>query len=105
VRNQGAEVEVLARGYLEGSTISELAVRFRIHRNTIMELLEKSGVDRRGKRPSHEEVGMAVVYEHGHSTSNIGSMIGFSGETIRQSLLTNGARIRGPHEWLRSSNH
>jgi hypothetical protein len=41
-RLSGAEVEVLVRDYLEGSTIKELAGRFRIHRSTVMELLEKS---------------------------------------------------------------
>ena len=35
------EVELLARCYLEGSTLNELAGHFRVHRRTVMELLER----------------------------------------------------------------
>ena len=94
------EVELLARCYLEGSTLNELAGHFRVHRHTVMELLEKAGISRRGKGPSTDEIATATeLYEEGHATATIGLMLGFSGETIRQRLLEAGISIRGPHEW------
>jgi hypothetical protein len=93
------EIEQLARHYRDGSTIKELAAKFRIHRNTVMALLEKSGVSRRGKGPSGPEVALAIeLYQQGHSTAAIGSTLGFSGETIRQRILVAGVRTRSSHE-------
>ena len=95
-----AEVELLARSYLEGSTLDELSGQFRVHRHTVMDLLEKAGISRRGKGPSAEEVVTAIeLYEEGYATATIGLVLGFSGETIRQRLLAAGISIRGPHEW------
>jgi len=102
-RLSDSEIEQLAWLYGDGSTINELAGQFRIHRNTVMGLLEKSGVSRRGKGPSDSELALAIeLYEQGHSTAAIGAILGFSGETIRQRLRTAGTQIRGPHDWRTS---
>jgi hypothetical protein len=65
-----------------------------------MALLDRFNVPRRGKAPTDAQVARAVqLYRDGESTAAIGSLLGFSGETIRQRLLNTGVTIRGSHKW------
>jgi DNA-binding CsgD family transcriptional regulator len=47
-----AEVDDVARLYQGGATVSDLADRYNIHRNTVTAHLERSGIPRRGGAPS-----------------------------------------------------
>ncbi|HEY1830035.1 MAG TPA: hypothetical protein VGG38_07325 [Acidimicrobiales bacterium] len=93
------EVELLCREYKDGAAIAELAAKFHIHRSTALALFDRFALERRGKGPSEVEVGRAIdLYQKGRSTVNIGSLLGFSAETIRQALIRAGVRMRGPHD-------
>jgi hypothetical protein len=86
--------------YRAGSTIDELAEMHEIHRTTVAAILERSGIQRRGKGPTAKELAVAIeLYQEGRSTSKIGSVLGFSAETIRQRLTKAGVQVRKPHDW------
>jgi hypothetical protein len=91
------EVLHLSEGYQEGSTLEELASQYDIHRLTVMAQLERSGIARRGKGPTEEQASLAVeLYQQGNSNSRIGSLLGFSGETIRRRLVEAGSPFEAP---------
>ena len=93
-----SEAERLKQGYCDGSTVNDLAARFQLHRTTVMAQLERSGVPRRGKGPDEDQLNRAIeLYERGQSTAKIGSLLGFSSETIRQRLLDAGVSLRRGH--------
>ena len=99
-RLEPTEVEQLTKAYAAGATLGELARDFRVHKNTAMELLERSGIARRGKGPSDSQVTEAIcLYGEGRSTAVIGGLLGFSADTIRRRLIQAGVEMRGPHDW------
>jgi hypothetical protein len=96
------EVERLRLSYESGATLEELARNFRIHRGTAADILERSGVARRGKGPSEQDIRRAIrMYESGQSTATIGQRLGFAADTIRNGLIKAGVEMRGPHDWRR----
>jgi hypothetical protein len=102
-RLEPAEIQGLKHAYASGATVDELACEFHVHRTTVMDILERAGIARRGKGPSSAEISVAIqLYQEGKSAATIGQMLGFSHNTIRQRLLDAGVAIRGPHDWQRS---
>jgi len=74
-RLQPAESARLCDEYLEGATASELAAKYQVHRTTALAILSRSGVERRRKGPSVEDLAVAFeLHEQGNSTSTIGAL-------------------------------
>jgi hypothetical protein len=89
------EVEELVASYLAGATVVELAGKHAIHRTTVLALLERHRVSRRGRvlTPDHIERAL-VLYASGRSCASIGHEFQVNAETIRQALLKVGVAIR-----------
>jgi len=94
-RLRGAEIDELVAGYLAGGTVYELARHFGVHRHTVSEILERSGVARRYQKLSPEQLDTACsLYRSGFSLTRIGHQLDRPAETIRQALIRAGVEIR-----------
>jgi hypothetical protein len=83
--------------YRAGATILELSARYEVHRTTVMALLARNEVARRGRVVTPDYVTHAIaLYESGKSCASIGRDIGASPETIRQTLLKAGVPLPKP---------
>jgi hypothetical protein len=59
-RLRAAQVEELVAGYQTGSTVYQLAEKFRINRDTVSKLLERQGVPRRNRPLSPVQIEQAI---------------------------------------------
>ena len=76
-RLRPAEIEELVTGYQAGATACQLADRFRIHRTTVLSLLERQSVTRRNRRLSSTEINQArELYAAGQSLAKVGKQLG-----------------------------
>jgi transposase-like protein len=91
------EAEELVAAYLAGATALTLAGKNSIHRTTVLALLERHQVSRRGRvlTPNHIERAVSS-YASGRSCSSIGKELQVNPETIRQALLKAGVAMRRP---------
>jgi transposase-like protein len=91
------EIEELVASYLAGATALALASKHSIHRTTVLALLERHRVSRRGRVLTSEHVERAVsLYASGRSCASIGKELQVNPETIRQALLKAGLAMRRP---------
>ena len=91
------EVEELVAAYLAGSTALTLAGKHSIHRTTVLALLERNQVSRRGRVLTSDHIERAVSsYASGRSCASIGKKLQVNPETIRQALLKAGVAMRRP---------
>ena len=68
-----------------------------IHRTTVLALLERHRVPRRGRVLTSDHVERAVsLYASGRSCASIGKELQVNPETIRQALLKDGVAMRRP---------
>ena len=83
--------------YLAGATALALAAKHSIHRTTVLALLERHQVSRRGRvlTPDHIERTVSL-YASGRSCASIGRELQVNPETIRQALLKAGVAMRRP---------
>ena len=78
--------------------MKEIAVRHRIHRVTVSEVLERTGTTKRQKGMSDDQVAVAAkMYESGLSLAIVGKQLGFNATTIRTTLLRYGLIMRDSH--------
>jgi len=91
------EVEELVAAYLAGATALALAGKHSIHRTTVLALLERHQVARRGRVLTPDHIEQAVSsYASGRSCASIGKELRVNPETIRQALLKAGIAMRKP---------
>ena len=91
------EIEELVASYLAGATALALAGKHSIHRTTVLALLERRRVSRRGRVLTPDHVERAVsLYASGRSCASIGKELQVNPETIRQALLKDGVAMRRP---------
>jgi hypothetical protein len=91
------EVEELIAAYLAGATALALAGKYLIHRTTVLALLERQQVARRGRVLTPDHIERAVSsYASGRSCASIGKELQVNPETVRQALLKAGVAIRKP---------
>lgn len=84
--------------YAAGGTLREIANDLGIGRERLATLLRARGVRLRGATPSDDEVReMARLYAAGESLERVGTRLGFSAGTVRNHLLSAGARMRDTH--------
>ena len=92
-----AEIEELVAGYLAGGTAVVLAGKHSIHRTTVLALLERNRVSRRGRVLTPDHIEQAVsLYASGRSCASIGRELQVNPETIRQAMLKAGVAMRKP---------
>ena len=91
------EIEELVAAYLAGATALVLAGKHSIHRTTVLALLERHQVSRRGRVLTPDHIEQAVsLYASGGSCASIGKELQVNPETIRQALLKAGVAMRSP---------
>ncbi len=91
------EIEELVDGYVAGATAIALAGKHSIHRNTVLALLERHQVARRGRVLTSEHIKRAVsLYASGRSCASIAKKLHVNPETVRQALLKTGVAMRRP---------
>lgn len=70
---------------------------YRIHRTTVLAILEKKGVPRRGRVWSPDLNEQATrLYTEGKSCASIGRELRVNPETVRQHLIRAGVTLRRP---------
>ena len=93
------EIEELVAGYVAGATAVVLAAKHPIHRTTVLALLERHQVSRRGRgrvlTPGHIERAVSR-YASGRSCASIGKELQVNPEMVRQALLKAGVAMRRP---------
>jgi transposase-like protein len=91
------EVEELVAAYLGGATALALAGKHSIHRTTVLALLERQQVSRRGRVLTRDHIKRAVSsYASGSSCASIGKQLRVNPETVRRALLKAGMAMRKP---------
>ena len=76
---------------------SSLAGKHSIHRTTVLALLERHRVSRRGRVLTPDHIERAVsLYASGRSCASIGKELQVNPETVRQALLKAGVAMRRP---------
>jgi len=91
------EIEELVAAYLAGATALALAGKHSIHRTTVLALLERHQVARRGRVLTPDHIKRAVSsYASGRSCASIGKEFHVNPETVRQALLKAGVAMRTP---------
>jgi DNA-binding NarL/FixJ family response regulator len=95
--SQPEEIEELVAAYLAGATALALAGKHSIHRTTVLALLERHQVARRGRvlTPGHIERAVSA-YASGRSCASIAKDLKVNPETVRQALLKAGVAMRRP---------
>lgn len=92
------EVKELVAAYEAGSTLRQLAERFKIERRTVSNILKRQGVSTRWRRLSEADVDKAEhLYAQGWSTARIADLFKVDPETVRLRLRKRGAQMRDPH--------
>ncbi len=82
------EIDELVACYLAGATALALAGKHSIHRTTVLALLERHRVSRRGRVLTPDHIERAVsLYALGLSCASIGKELQVNPETVRQALL------------------
>jgi lambda repressor-like predicted transcriptional regulator len=85
----------LAAGYKAGATIRQLAQQYRVHRTTVMAILDRHSVPTRYRRLSLEQINEAVeLYPQGWSLRKLSERYGTTDNTVRDALLAAGVQTR-----------
>jgi transposase-like protein len=91
------EIEELVGAYLAGATALALAGKHSVHRTTVLALLERHQVARRGRVLTPDHIERAIsLYASGRSCASIAKDLKVNPETIRQALLKAGVALRRP---------
>jgi IS30 family transposase len=87
--------------YKAGTTMTALAKRYDVKRETISKLLRREGVTIRVRRAmSRAEIDQAVqLYKGGLSLQKIGDQLGWDHNTIYRHLKKRAVVMRGPSDW------
>jgi hypothetical protein len=99
-RLRPVEIEEVLVAYQSGTTVYELAERFRVHRVTVSHLLERHGVPTRYRLVEGDRLQSAVdAYQQGQSLATIGRQLGVSLDTVRHALIRAGVELRPRPGW------
>ena len=94
-RLSAAQVVKLTAAYRDGGPINDLAAHFRIHRSTVLDHLNRSGMARRNPALEACQVEEAArLYEAGQSLRAIGIHFGRHASTVRLALIKAGTHTR-----------
>jgi transposase len=97
-----AQVAKLKAAYRSGAAVNDLAARFKIHRSTVLEHLNRSDTPRRYPALDAFQVEEAAqLYEGGQSLRAIGIHFGRHAATVRLALIKVGVRLRDRNGWKR----
>ena len=91
------ELDHLVADYLSGVKVKELAERYRITRQTVLEHMRRQSVPRRHPRLGPLEVNEARdLYRSGKSLADIGVVFSVDPGTVRRALTKVGGPMRDP---------
>lgn len=96
------EIKLLTAAYEAGSTIADLADRFRLNKTTVRAHLRRAGVPTRLNpiKLTADDVGtVANLYARGQSLAVIGKQFGVNAETVRKALVRSGVSPRARKGW------
>ena len=97
-----ADVDELIAAYCAGTGISELAMRFRLHRTAVAAHLGRHCVERHGIAKAWTEdvlATAAALYESGRSLATVGAALGVDASTVANRFCTVGVPIRARRGW------
>jgi DNA-directed RNA polymerase specialized sigma24 family protein len=93
------EIKELVAAYEAGSTLRQLAERFKIERRTVSKILKRQGVATRWRRLSEADIDKAEhLYAQGWSSARIADLLKVDPETVRLRLRKRGVQMRDPHQ-------
>jgi len=99
-----AKVEELTAAYGTGVGINDLAGRFKIHRSTVLEHLNRSETPRRYPAMDPGQVEEAArLYRQGQSLRALGVHFGRHASTVRMALIKARVQLRDRNGWERRS--
>jgi predicted DNA-binding protein YlxM (UPF0122 family) len=88
----------LVAGYESGATVYELAVRFKIHRQTVSQHLHRQGVKVRNQGLDDHQIESAIqLYERGWSLAHIAERYQVHASTVWRMFQARGIRMRDTH--------
>jgi DNA invertase Pin-like site-specific DNA recombinase len=90
------EIQRLIADYRSGVKVKELAIRYQISRNTVIEHVKQAGgVRHRYPALLPAEIAVAVqLYQSGQSLVTVGKHFGINASTVRSALLRAGLEMR-----------
>lgn len=99
IRLNPDQIRKLVSEYQEGLTVLDLAVRYRIHRTTVLAVLRREKVPPRTGVIDRNIDEAKQLYELGWSLSKVGQHLGVDAETVRRGLMKAGVVIRQRRGW------
>jgi hypothetical protein len=97
----------LINDYSKGGSVQDLTKSYRVHRTTVLAILERHGVDRRPliRKMSDPQVKQAAgLYATGLSLACVAERLGVNAATIRRELQKASIPIRARRGWPVSSD-
>ena len=92
------ELDHLVADYLSGVKVKELAERYRITRQTVLEHMRRQSVPRLHPRLGPDEINEACdLYRSGKSLADIGAVFSVDPGTVRRALTKVAVPMRDPH--------
>lgn len=91
------KIKELVAAYEAGSTLRQLAERFRIERRTVSNVLKRHGVPTRWRRLTEADIDKAE-HLYGWSSARIADLFKVDPETVRLRLRRRGVQMRDPHQ-------
>ena len=107
VRLSQAEIDELCCDYRTGLAVVQLVRKYAVHRTTVMEHLERQGVNRRQnvRKLTDADVRRAArMYKAGSSIIRTAAEFGVSERTMRRELAEAGHVIRVRRGWVSTSS-
>lgn len=94
------KVDQLVAHYQNGAKVNDLATLFGVHRDTVSELLDRRGVNRRRRGLPRELLDKVISsYEAGSSLAVIGDELSVDAGTVALALRKAGVPIRPRRGW------
>jgi len=94
------EIQRLVCDYQSGDTIKALSDRYRIHRTTVYEHLDREDIPRHQRGLTKEQIKLAgMLYEHGQSLAKLGARFNVDAQTVRNRIAEEGVTIRRRRGW------
>lgn len=100
-RLRSEQIEELVVAYQAGATVYELADRFKIHRQTVSDLLKRRSVPRRLAPLTREQISEAIaLYSSGLSLVAVADCLGCHHATVWRALRKAGVALRPRNGWI-----
>jgi len=96
------ETDALLNAYNDGRSIEQLAREFRLHRTTVMDVLNRNGAPRRPIGPkldAEATLRAAALYVSGQSLKDVAAQFGVNPTTVGNSLKRSGVPLRPRRGW------